>query len=99
MNESDDSTMSQHPMNATSPDGVDCDEAVHALYHYLDGELTDERRAVISLHLDQCAPCGSAAHFESELRRLVADQCTDRVPQSLIERVAAAINEEERHGN
>ena len=77
---------------------LNCDDAVHALYHFLDGELTDEKRAQIAAHLDQCAPCGSAAHFEADLRRVIADHCTDRVPPSLIERVAAAIQEEERHG-
>ena len=31
--------------------------AIHQLYHYLDGELTDERRTQIAEHLDFCAPC------------------------------------------
>jgi len=74
-----------------------CDDAVHELYHYLDGELTDERRTQIAQHLDWCAPCGSAAHFEAELRRVIADRCHDRVPDSLIERIASAIDEEGRH--
>ncbi len=78
--------------------GVDCDEAVHQLYHFLDGELTEERRAQIATHLDHCSPCGSAAHFEAELRIVIADRCHDRVPSALVERVAAAINEEARHG-
>ena len=76
---------------------VSCDDAVHELYHYLDGELTEDRRAVISRHLDWCAPCGAAAHFEVELRRVLADRCHDRVPDSLVDRIAAAIDEEGRH--
>ena len=79
---------------------VDCAEAVHELYHYLDGELTEERRYEISIHLDYCGPCGGAAKFESELRRVIADRCKDRVPEGLIVRVAEAIDEEGRqhHG-
>jgi mycothiol system anti-sigma-R factor len=79
---------------------VDCEEAVHELYHYLDGELTEERRVEIRIHLDYCGPCGGAAAFEAELRRVVADRCKDRVPDSLIRRVAEAIDEESRqhHG-
>ena len=79
---------------------VDCTEAVHELYHYLDGELTEERREEIRIHLDWCGPCNGAAEFEAELRRVIANRCKDRVPQSLIERVAAAIDEESRqhHG-
>ena len=75
---------------------VDCDEAVHELYHYLDGELTEERREVIRVHLDYCGPCGGAAEFEAELRKVIANRCKDRVPDSLIRRVAEAIDEESR---
>ena len=72
--------------------GLDCDDAVHQLYDYLDGELTEERRQQISVHLDRCGPCAGAAHFEAELRRVIASRCKDRVPESLIRRVAAAID-------
>ena len=79
---------------------VDCEEAVHELYHYLDGELTETRRQEIRVHLDWCGPCSGAADFEAELRNVIANHCKDRVPQSLIDRVAAAIDEESRqhHG-
>jgi mycothiol system anti-sigma-R factor len=75
---------------------VDCDEAVHELYHYLDGELTEERRQVIRVHLDFCGPCGGAAEFEAELRKVISNRCKDRVPDSLIRRVAEAIDEESK---
>ena len=75
---------------------VNCDDAVHELYHYLDGELTESRREEIRVHLDWCGPCGGAAEFEAELRKVIANKCKDRVPQSLIDRVAAAIDEESR---
>jgi mycothiol system anti-sigma-R factor len=75
---------------------MNCDDAVHELYHYLDGELTEQRREEIRVHLDWCGPCGGAAEFEAELRKVIANRCRDRVPQSLIERVAAAIDEESR---
>src|SRR5271169_2301874 len=79
---------------------IDCEEAVHALYHYLDGELTEERRTEIRVHLDWCGPCGGAADFEAELRKVIANRCKDRVPESLIDRVASALDEESRqhHG-
>ena len=79
---------------------VDCTEAVHGLYHYLDGELTEERREEIRVHLDWCGPCNGAAEFEAELRRVIANRCKDRVPQSLIDRVAETLDEESRqhHG-
>jgi len=75
---------------------MNCDEAVHQLYHFLDGELTEERRAQISAHLAYCAPCGGAAEFEAELRHVIANHCRDHVPESLIRRIAEAIDEESR---
>jgi mycothiol system anti-sigma-R factor len=75
---------------------MNCDEAVHQLYHFLDGELTEERRVLISEHLTYCAPCGGAVEFEAELRVVIANHCKDRVPESLIRRIADAIDEESR---
>ena len=75
---------------------VDCEEAVHELYHYLDGSSPRSGATKIRVHLDWCGPCGGAAEFEAELRKVIANRCKDRVPQSLIDRVAAALNEESR---
>ena len=79
---------------------MNCDDAVHQLYHYLDGELTEQRRVEITEHLNFCGPCGGAAEFEAELRLVIANRCKDRVPDSLIRRVAEAIDEESKqhHG-
>lgn len=77
--------------------GLDCREAVHQLYHYLDGELTDENRRRIAEHLDYCHSCADAAEFEAELRQVIANHCRDHVPDSLRARIAAAIEDEGRH--
>jgi len=72
-----------------------CLEAVELLYHYLDGELTDERRVQIQSHLDACPPCFEAYDFEAELRIVVRQKCVDHVPESLMLRVAAALRDVE----
>ena len=94
-----------HDAAATGADAhfgvtVNCEEAVHELYTYLDGELTETRREEIRVHLDWCGPCHGAADFEAELRKVIANKCKDRVPQGLIERVAEALDEESKqhHG-
>jgi len=74
----------------------DCRSAIHQLYHYLDGELTEERRFQISEHLDYCGPCAGAAGFEAELRLVIANRCKDHVPESLRQRIAALIEAERR---
>jgi len=74
--------------------GTDCGSAIHQLYHYLDGELTEERRTQIAEHLDYCAPCAGAAGFETELRQVIANRCKDHVPDALRERIARLIEAE-----
>jgi mycothiol system anti-sigma-R factor len=74
----------------------DCQETIERLYHYLDGELTEQRRVEIKRHLDDCSPCLGAFDFEAELRRVIAMRCRDHVPESLRARVRAALAEEER---
>jgi mycothiol system anti-sigma-R factor len=75
---------------------VDCNETIERIYHYLDGELTDERRAEIKRHLDECPPCLDAFDFEADLRQVIADRCKDRVPEALRRRVREALLEAER---
>ena len=77
--------------------GDDCSEAMHRLYHFLDGELTEERRLEIERHLDDCSPCLQAFDFEAELRVMISVKCRDEVPESLRIRVAQAIRHEEIH--
>lgn len=73
---------------------LDCDEALHRLYHFLDGELTPSRRAEIEEHLNGCSPCVDMYGFEAELRRVIACKCQESVPMELRERIALAIRHE-----
>jgi mycothiol system anti-sigma-R factor len=75
----------------------DCQDAVHTLYHYLDGELTPERRDAIRRHLDQCAPCLRAYDFEVELKMFIARSCRDQVPDDLRRRILDALAEASGH--
>ena len=70
---------------------MDCREAVEQLYEFLDGVLDDERRVVIRHHLDECGSCLGAFGFETELRRVIATRCVERVPDDLRARIAAQI--------
>lgn len=69
----------------------DCDDALHELYGYIDGELTVEVREKIQAHLDDCTPCIEAFDFEAELRVVISHKCRDRVPDELRARIAEAI--------
>ena len=64
-------------------DRDDCQSAISELYGYLDGELTDERRAAIHAHIDECSPCLDAFDFEADLRAVVSQKCKEVVPDEL----------------
>jgi anti-sigma factor (TIGR02949 family) len=75
----------------------DCQQAIQTLYHFLDGELTDDRRKVIERHLEECSPCLEAFDFEAELKVVIARKCRDQVPDHLRERVHRALIEAREH--
>ena len=82
------------PADPTAEHG-DCSGALHELYEYLDGELTEERRTLIAAHLDGCSTCLGVYDFEADLRRVVAERCRDSVPESLRLRIARIIQIEQ----
>jgi mycothiol system anti-sigma-R factor len=67
---------------------ADCEEALVALYSFLDGELTEAKRIEIRHHLDDCSPCLEVYDFEAELRMVIRERCRDQVPDTLRQRVA-----------
>ena len=69
----------------------DCQDSLHELYRYLDGELTDDRREVIQHHLDHCQPCAEPYDFEAELRMVIRRKCQEQVPDALMAKVKAAL--------
>ncbi len=80
-------------------DVADCNQTIERLYHFLDGELTEERRKAIQHHLDECHPCLEAFDFEADLRKVIASKCRDKVPDSLREKVADALRHEQTVGS
>ena len=72
----------------------DCQDALHELYGFLDGELTEERKAAIRQHLDECQPCAEPYDFEAELREVVRRKCQEQVPEALMTKVRAALASE-----
>jgi mycothiol system anti-sigma-R factor len=74
----------------------DCSETLHELYHFLDGELTDDKRAAIHEHLEECPPCFEAFDFEAEIKAYVASKCREKSPEALRARIAEVIGHEPR---
>ncbi len=76
------------------PSTPECREVIGQLYVYLDGELTDERRAAVRQHLDHCGSCLEAFEFEAELRTVISERSRIRVPEHLLARLAEALRNE-----
>ena len=86
--------MTGHDPADESAEHGDCSDALHELYEYLDGELTDDRRTVIAQHLTACGECFEAFDFQAELKAVIAHKCRDEVPDALKARVAFLIEDE-----
>lgn len=69
----------------------ECEDALHQLYEYLDGELTEARREAVQKHLDDCQPCAEPYDFEAELRQVIRRKCQEQVPESLMNKVRQAL--------
>lgn len=67
--------------------GSTCEEALERLEAYLDGELPGADVREIADHLTTCYPCTDRATFEEQLRSLVARNCVENAPASLVERI------------
>ena len=75
---------------------INCTEAVHVLYQFLDGELTEMRRVEIQAHLQACLPCWEAFDFEAELKLFVGQKCRESAPDGLRLRITQALQDPDR---
>ncbi len=92
----DDHASAEQPVPRVDPgdlvDDAECRKSLSALYGFLDGELTAERRQLIRVHLEGCHQCLEAYDFEAELRMVVSTCCREKeLPPGLRERVAEAL--------
>ena len=75
-------------------DDIDCTKVLHALYEFLDDELTSERRRHVESHLTGCPHCYSVFDFEAELRIVVRSRLRTDVPTEVRVRIVAALERE-----
>jgi mycothiol system anti-sigma-R factor len=73
---------------------TDCGAVIEEVYLYLDLECSDERRALIKRHLDDCSSCLREYGVEHEVKALVARCCGDETaPRELRERLRLKLSE------
>ena len=67
---------------------ANCNETIRELHAFLDGELPDDVRAHIHVHLDSCMDCLQAFDFQAELKMAIRRKCnTDELPPGLLGRI------------
>lgn len=72
---------------------ADCNETIRELDAFLDGELPDEVRSHIHVHLDSCLDCLQAFDFHAELKQAIRRKCTsDEMPAGLVDRIANCLD-------
>ncbi|MDP9020972.1 MAG: mycothiol system anti-sigma-R factor [Actinomycetota bacterium] len=93
----DDQDMTSEPVSGDAGDlggGVECREYLAEVHRFLDGELGAERRTVVQIHLERCAPCLDVYDFEAELRVVVSTCCKEKeLPQGLRDRIASLLRD------
>lgn len=73
---------------------TDCSAVIGEVYLYLDLECSDERRALIKEHLEDCPGCLREYGIENEVKALVARCCgSETAPQELRERLRLKLSE------
>ncbi len=71
-----------------------CEELLDELEHLLHGELDAARQAELHAHLDDCPPCFEQADFQAQLKRLIADRCTEQLPSALADRISSMLRDD-----
>jgi mycothiol system anti-sigma-R factor len=66
---------------------IDCEEALHRLFEYIDAELHEESRREMEQHLERCRSCFSRVEFEKRLKAHTAELCHEPVSAAFEQRI------------
>ena len=81
-------------MSCGDPHETDCSDVLAEVYLYLDLECSEDRRALIQKHLDECTYCLREFGIEHEVKALVARCCgADKAPTELRERLRVKLDQ------
>ena len=73
---------------------MDCRQALHRLYHYLDRELDSSEYMDVEQHLRNCKGCFGKAEFERIMKEVVKDRCQkERGPEHFKDRIMELIHQ------
>jgi mycothiol system anti-sigma-R factor len=72
---------------------IACSEAVRRLWEYLDGTVGEADRVLLDEHLAHCRRCCGELEFARELRRFLTDSAREEIPDDVMRRLNASLEE------
>lgn len=74
---------------------VDCEEVLHEVWSYIDGEIEETRYLEIQAHVEECVGCGPRYEFQRRLLTLIQIRCRQgyHLPESLRQRLFRLLEE------
>lgn len=72
---------------------LSCEEVLHHIFAYLDGELDAATGEDIERHLEVCRGCFSRAEFERRLKSRLAEAAATGAPDALRKRIQRLIRQ------
>lgn len=70
---------------------LSCEDVLHHLFTYLDGELDAVTGEDVERHLNACRGCSSRAEFERRLKARLAEAAATGAPETLVDRIRTLI--------
>ena len=76
---------------------ISCEEVLHEIEHYIDGELDPSRSAHLAEHIGGCGSCLERADFQRRLKEIVRTKCRhgQAAPEHLLGKVRRAIESDQ----
>jgi anti-sigma factor (TIGR02949 family) len=71
---------------------IDCEQALHRLFEYLDDELDRQSQREMEQHLERCRSCFSRLEFEKRLQAHTVELRTEPVSPELEMRIRRVLD-------
>ena len=71
---------------------IDCEEALHRLFEYLDAELDRQSQRQMEQHLERCRSCFSRLEFEKRFKAHTMELGAEPVSPELIVRIRKVLD-------
>jgi mycothiol system anti-sigma-R factor len=82
----------------TEPTRIPCNQVVSQLWEYIDGELSDERAALIRAHLDVCRRCFPEYDFHRAFVGFLGEHARQPIAPGLRQKVFEMLLREDAGG-